>query len=61
MMCLIQMTNQTAILGALPESLGLLIFGIGLIVTAIVMRWLFTKFEPISQSKARETSGTPKG
>ena len=38
-------TNKNSLLGKMPESLGLLLFGIGLIVFAISLRWFFNRGE----------------
>lgn len=44
-MILLQMTNQNLLLGFMPESLGLLIFGIGLIGLTIGLRWILKQVE----------------
>ena len=38
-------TNKNLLLGNLPESLGLLIFGVALIAFAIGLRWVFNRNE----------------
>lgn len=38
MICLFEIANQNLILGFVPESLGVLIFAVGLIVSAVVLR-----------------------
>jgi len=48
---LFQATNKNLLLGFMPESLGLLLFGVGLIIFAASLRWLFNRNEEI----ARET------
>ena len=42
---LVQAANANLLLGFIPESLGLLIFGIILIVSTIVLRSLFKRWE----------------
>jgi hypothetical protein len=44
-MILLQVTNQNLLLGVMPESLGLLIFGIGLVVLTIGLRWILKRSE----------------
>ena len=45
MFLLLDSANQSLILGFVPESLGLLIFGIGLILLAIGLRWFIKRSE----------------
>ena len=40
---LFDVTGNNLILGFMPESLGLLIFGFGLIAFAISLRWIFNR------------------
>ena len=44
-MILFELPNGTFILGAMPESVGLLIFGIGLIVFTVVIRRILSRAE----------------
>ena len=44
-MFLVELSNGNLISGSLPESLGLLLFGGGLIVLTVVIRWIFRHFE----------------
>lgn len=44
-MFLLEITNQNLLLGGMPESLGLLIFGIGLISLTIGLRWILKHSE----------------
>lgn len=44
-MILLQTANQNLLLGFMPESLGLLIFGIGLIGLTIGLRWILKRGE----------------
>ncbi len=44
---LLQTANQNSILGYVPESVGLLLFGVGLIGVTIALRWLFKKGEGV--------------
>lgn len=51
---LFQSTNKNLLLGFMPESLGLLLFGIGLIFFAVSLRWLFNRNE---ETRKEEISG----
>ena len=42
---LFEATNKNLLLGFMPESLGLLIFGVGLITFAGSLRWVFNRNE----------------
>jgi len=42
---LFQLTNKNLLLGFMPESLGLLLFGIGLIAFAVSLRRIFNQKE----------------
>ncbi|MGI8787497.1 MAG: hypothetical protein ACR2HG_07045 [Pyrinomonadaceae bacterium] len=42
---LFDLTNKNLLLGFIPESLGLLLFGIGLIAFAVSLRWIFNRNE----------------
>ncbi len=56
MIYLMQTTNQNLILGFVPESIGILIFGIALVGLTIALRWVFNKGE----EKSDEGSGAAK-
>jgi hypothetical protein len=45
MFFLFQVINQNLILGFIPESLGLLIFGVGLVFLTIGLRWIMKRGE----------------
>lgn len=45
MFSFIQVATISSFLLGIPESLGLLIFGIGLASTAVFIRWLFGRNE----------------
>jgi hypothetical protein len=45
MFLLFDVASQGLILGFLPESLGVLFFGVGLIVLAITLRWFMKRAE----------------
>jgi uncharacterized membrane protein (DUF485 family) len=47
----LETTNQNLLFGILPESLGLLLFGIGLVVLTIILRWIFTRFAAVKEEK----------
>lgn len=47
MFALIEITNKNLLLGFIPESLGLLLFGIGLIAFAVSLRRVFNWKETI--------------
>lgn len=34
-----------------PESLGLLLFGVGLVALTLILRWIFTRFAAIKEEK----------
>jgi hypothetical protein len=42
---LLELTNKNLLLGFMPESLGLLLFGIGLIAFAVSLRRVFNRKE----------------
>jgi hypothetical protein len=56
-MILLEITNQNLLLGFMPESLGLLIFGIGLIGLTVGLRWMLKHGE---ENAGREIEGTAK-
>ena len=45
MFLLLDVASQGLILGFLPESLGVLFFGVGLILLAIALRWFMKRGE----------------
>jgi hypothetical protein len=50
---LIEISNGSMILGLVPESLALLIFGVGLVGSTFVLRRMFNRHD---QEKALETT-----
>ncbi len=57
---LFDVTDNNLLLGSMPESLGLLIFGVGLIAFAAGLRWIFNRNVETGEkefpSKTQETS-----
>lgn len=47
----LETTNQNLLFGILPESFGLLLFGIGLVVLTMILRWIFTRFAAVKNEK----------
>ena len=47
----LELTNQNLLLGFVPESLGLLLFGIGLIALTMILRGVFRRFEKTNDDK----------
>ena len=47
---LFELTNKNLLLGFMPESLGLLLFGVGLIAFAISLRRVFNRKETSEDS-----------
>lgn len=47
----LETTNQNLLFGIVPESLGLLLFGIGLVVLTIILRWVFTRIASVKEEK----------
>ena len=47
----LETTNQNMLFGIMPESLGLLLFGIGLVALTFVLRWIFTRFAAVKEEK----------
>lgn len=50
----LQVSNQNLLLGFVPESLGLLLFGIGLIVFTVIFRRIFSRIEAGREEKQTE-------
>lgn len=51
-MYLFLLENKNLLLGGMPETLGLLLFGIALIVTTVGLRWFFDLAEKKETAKA---------
>jgi hypothetical protein len=47
----LDVTNQNLLLGYVPESIGLLLFGIGLIVLTVILRRIFSRIENGNEQK----------
>ena len=47
----LEVTNQNLLLGFVPESLGLLLFGIGLIALTVILRKILSRFESVKDEK----------
>jgi hypothetical protein len=47
----LELTNQNMLLGFVPESLGLLLFGIGLIALTVILRGIFRRIEKSNEEK----------
>ncbi len=61
MFYLLQTANQNLLLGFVPESLGLLIFGVGLIGVTVALRWIFGKSEARTEGKVEKKAEAAKG
>lgn len=61
MFYLLQTATQNLILGFVPESLGLLIFGIGLIGVTVALRWLLRKSEAQSEAETENKAEAARG
>jgi len=48
---LADVSNNNLLLGFMSESLGLLIFGFGLIAFAVLLRWIFNRQKAEKQQK----------
>jgi len=48
---LFQTASKNLLLGFIPESLGLLIFGAGLILFTVSLRWIFNRREDLGNSE----------
>lgn len=53
---LVETTNKNLLLGFMPESLGLLLFGIGLIVFAVSLRRIFNRSDAAKNKSFGEES-----
>lgn len=53
---LVETTNKNLLLGFMPESLGMLLFGIGLIGFAVGLRWVFSRVENIKKKTFSDES-----
>lgn len=42
---LLQTSGQNTLLGFIPESLGLLLFGVGLVILTFGLRWVLNRAE----------------
>lgn len=47
----LDVTNQNLLLGFVPESIGLLLFGIGLVVLTVILRRIFNRVEAGNEQK----------
>ncbi|MGC2236825.1 MAG: hypothetical protein WA584_11730 [Pyrinomonadaceae bacterium] len=47
----LDVTNQNLLLGYVPESIGLLLFGIGLVVLTVILRRIFSRIENGNEQK----------
>lgn len=47
---LVEVTNKNLLLGFMPESLGLLLFGVGLIAFAVSLRRVFNRKETAQEN-----------
>lgn len=50
-MILAEITNNNLLLGVMPEYLGLMIFGLALIVFTVALRWLFGRRNEADKSE----------
>ena len=51
---LLEISNQNLLLGFVPESLGLLLFGVGLIMLTLILRRIFNRLERAADKKRVE-------
>ncbi len=56
MFFLFDVASQNLILGFVPESLGLLIFGVALVLLAIGLRWFMRRTEKNADSEIKHTT-----
>ena len=54
MFFLFDITSRNLLLGFVPESLGLLVFGVGLILLTVGLRWFMKRNEKITDSAAEK-------
>jgi hypothetical protein len=54
MWILLEVSNQNTLLGFLPESVGLLIFGLGLIALPIAVRSILSRVETVKDNEQIE-------
>ncbi|HEY0427468.1 MAG TPA: hypothetical protein VGC76_06645 [Pyrinomonadaceae bacterium] len=47
----LEVTNQNLLLGVIPESLGLLLFGVGLIALTASLRRILSRVEGVKDEK----------
>jgi hypothetical protein len=55
MFLLVNVASQTLILGLVPESLGVLIFGVALVLLAFGLRWLMKRGETNVQGEVEKS------
>jgi hypothetical protein len=53
MFFLFEVINQNLFLGFIPESIGLLIFGIGLVLLTIGLRWIMKRGEKSAEKEIK--------
>ncbi len=51
----ILMQTNNLLLGAMPESLGLFVFGLGLVAFALSLRWFFGKRDEQNRNELDKT------
>ena len=51
---LLEISNQNLLLGYVPESLGLLLFGVGLVALTLILRKVFNRLERVEDKKRVE-------
>ena len=49
------MQTNNLLLGAMPESLGLFVFGLGLVAFALSLRWFFGKRDEQNRNELDKT------
>ena len=54
---LFEAANKNLLLGFMPESLGLLLFGFGLIAFAVSLRWIFNRNEAVDKKRIPTNEG----
>jgi hypothetical protein len=58
---LLQTANQNLLLGFVPESIGLLIFGFGLIALTVGLRWALKKGDADRDAEPEDVSKPANG